>query len=40
MVSYKALNTDIESAKNQGLTADVMVFYPLPSIETDLNPNL
>ena len=37
---WNRLHTDIESAKNQGLTADVMVFYPLPSIETDLNPNL
>lgn len=31
---------DITAAKEQGLTAEDMVFYPLPSVETDLNPNL
>jgi hypothetical protein len=32
------LHTDITEAKEQGLTAEDMVFYPIPSLETDLNP--
>ena len=32
------LHTDITAAKEQGLTAEDMVFYPIPSLETDLNP--
>ena len=32
------LHTDITSAREQGLTAEDMVFYPIPSLETDLNP--
>ena len=32
------LHTDITEAKAQGLTAEDMVFYPIPSLETDLNP--
>ncbi len=32
------LHTDITAAKEQGLTAEEMVFYPIPSLETDLNP--
>lgn len=32
--------TDITAAKEQGLTAADMVFYPIPSIESDLNPYL
>lgn len=37
---WNKLHTDITNAKEQGLTAEDMVFYPLPSMETDLNPNL
>lgn len=32
------LHTDITSAREQGLTEEEMVFYPIPSLETDLNP--
>lgn len=32
------LHTDITEAKGQGWTAEDMVFYPIPSLETDLNP--
>ena len=32
------LHTSIIAAKEQGLTAEEMVFYPIPSLETDLNP--
>ena len=32
------LHTDITAAKEQGLSAEDMVFYPIPSLETDLNP--
>lgn len=32
------LHTDITEAIEQGLTAEEMVFYPIPSIESDLNP--
>ena len=32
------LHTDITAAREQGLTAEEMVFYPIPSLETDLNP--
>ena len=32
------LHTDITAATEQGLTAEDMVFYPIPSLETDLNP--
>lgn len=32
------LHTDITEATGQGLTAEDMVFYPIPSLETDLNP--
>jgi hypothetical protein len=32
------LHTNIIAAKEQGLTAEEMVFYPIPSLETDLNP--
>lgn len=34
------LHTDIAEAKGQGLSAEQMVFYPIPSVESDLNPNL
>ena len=37
---WNRLHTDIEAAREQGLSADMMVFYPIPSMETDLNPNL
>lgn len=37
---WNRLHTDIQSAREQGLTAEQMVFYPIPSMETDLNPNL
>lgn len=33
-------HTDIAEAKGQGLSAEQMVFYPIPSVESDLNPNL
>ena len=32
------LHSDVTAAKEQGLTADDVVFYPIPSLETDLNP--
>ncbi|MCQ2135787.1 MAG: RagB/SusD family nutrient uptake outer membrane protein [Bacteroidales bacterium] len=32
------LHTNITEAKGQGWTAEDMVFYPIPSLETDLNP--
>ena len=32
------LHTDITAAKEQSLSAEKMVFYPIPSLETDLNP--
>ena len=32
------LHTDITAAREQGLTAEDLVFYPIPSLETDLNP--
>ena len=32
------LHTDITAAKEQGLQPQDMVFYPIPSLETDLNP--
>lgn len=35
---WNRLHTDITAVKEQGLTAEQMVFYPIPSIETDLNP--
>ncbi len=35
---YNLLHTDITAAKEQGLTAEDMAFYPIPSLETDLNP--
>ncbi len=34
------VHTDVENAKNQGLTEEDVLFYPIPQIETDLNPNL
>ena len=37
---WNRLHTDIQAAREQGLTAEKMVFYPIPSMETDLNPNL
>ena len=37
---WNKLHTDITAAKEQGFTAEDMVFYPIPSMETDLNPNL
>ena len=36
---WNLLHTDITEVKEQGLTADAVVFYPIPAIETDLNPN-
>ena len=32
------LHIDVTAAKEQGLTAEDVVFYPIPSLETDLNP--
>lgn len=37
---WNKLHTDISEAKSQGYTAEDLVFYPMPSVETDLNPNL
>ena len=37
---WNLLHTKISAAVSQGLTAEDMVFYPIPSIETDLNPNI
>ena len=37
---WNRLHTDIAEAKGQGLSAEQMVFYPIPSVESDLNPNL
>lgn len=37
---WNRLHTDISSAKEQGFTAEDMVFYPIPQMESDLNPNL
>ena len=37
---WNLLHTDIVEAKGQGLSAEQMVFYPIPSVESDLNPNL
>ncbi|MEG0807025.1 MAG: RagB/SusD family nutrient uptake outer membrane protein [Alistipes sp.] len=37
---WNRLHTDITEAKGQGLSAEQMVFYPIPSVETDLNPNI
>ena len=34
------LHTKVSEAVGQGLTAEDMVFYPIPSIESDLNPNI
>jgi len=32
------LHSGVTAAKEQGLTAEDVVFYPIPSLETDLNP--
>lgn len=37
---WNRLHTDITAAREQGYTAEDLVFYPLPSLETDLNPNI
>ena len=37
---WNRLHTDIAEAKGQGLSAEQMVFYPIPSVESNLNPNL
>ena len=37
---WNILHTKVSAAVSQGLTAEDMVFYPIPSIETDLNPNI
>lgn len=37
---WNKLHTDITAAVEQGLTAEDMVFYPIPSIETDLNSSI
>lgn len=34
------LHTDVTAVKEQGWTAEDVVFYPIPSLETDLNANL
>ncbi len=35
---WNRMHTDITEARGQGWTAEDMVFYPIPSLETDLNP--
>lgn len=35
---WNKLHTDIINAREQGYTAEDLVFYPIPSLETDLNP--
>ena len=37
---WNLLHTKVSAAVSQGLTAEDMLFYPIPSIETDLNPNI
>lgn len=37
---WNRLHTDIAEARGQGLSAEQLVFYPIPSVESDLNPNL
>lgn len=37
---WNKLHTDITEAREQGYTAEELLFYPIPSLETDLNPNL
>lgn len=37
---WNKLHTDITAAKEQGYTAEDIVFYPIPQMESDLNPNL
>ncbi|MCR5003660.1 MAG: RagB/SusD family nutrient uptake outer membrane protein [Bacteroidales bacterium] len=37
---WNKLHTEITAAREQGYTAEDLVFYPIPSLETDLNPNL
>ena len=37
---WNRLHSDITEAKAQGYTAEDLVFYPIPKVETDLNPNL
>ncbi len=37
---WNLLHKMVTAAVSQGLTAEDMVFYPIPSIETDLNPNI
>ena len=34
------IHTKVTAAKEQGLTAEDVLFYPIPSLETDLNPYL
>lgn len=35
---YNRIHTDVTEAREQGFTAADVVFYPIPSLETDLNP--
>ncbi len=37
---WNRLHTHITAVKEQGLQAEDVVFYPIPSMETELNPNL
>jgi hypothetical protein len=37
---WNKLHTDITEAREKGYSAEELVFYPIPSLETDLNPNL
>lgn len=35
-----SIHTQVTTAREQALSAEDVVFYPIPSIETDLNPNI
>ncbi len=37
---WNRLHTHVTAVKEQGLQAEDVVFYPIPSMETELNPNL
>lgn len=37
---WNKMHTDISATRIQGLTAAQLVFYPIPSLETNLNPHI
>lgn len=37
---WNKLHTDVTAIKEQGFSAEEVLFYPLPNLETELNPNL